>query len=251
MRLNPFSLEEAAEAVVDRAANGLNPAFVVTPNAHHTVMLKDSSEFKNIYDRAWMVVADGVPIVWASKFLHNPLPGRVNGTDLFEEICARAAERGLSVFLFGGRPGAADGAAAVLQERNPDLTIAGTYCPPFGFEQDPVESERAIEAIRAAQPDILFVGLGAPKQEKWMAENGGRTGVPVSLGIGVSFEFVAGLVQRAPEWMQDRGLEWFHRLMMEPRRLFKRYAVTNPVFVTMVLGQLVSQARLSNSLQSA
>lgn len=237
VRIDACTLEETVQRVVEHAASRGAPAFVVTPNAHHVVMLQESEPFRRVYREAWLSVADGVPLIWASRLLGSPLPGRVNGTDLFEAVCAAAAKRRLRVFLLGGRPGAADAAARVLQERHPDLIIAGTYCPPFGFERDAEESARTISAVREARPDILFVGLGAPKQEIWMHENGEAVGVPVSLGIGVSFELVAGMVQRAPPWMQRSGLEWFFRLLMEPGRLWKRYAVTNPRFVALVLQQ--------------
>jgi N-acetylglucosaminyldiphosphoundecaprenol N-acetyl-beta-D-mannosaminyltransferase len=237
VRIDACTLEETVDRVIEHAAARGAPAFVVTPNAHHVVMLQESEPFREVYREAWLSVADGVPLVWASRLLRTPLPGRVNGTDLFEAVCAAAAGRGLRVFLLGGRPGAADAAARVLRERHPDLQLAGTYCPPFGFERDAGESARVVEAVREARPDILFVGLGAPKQEIWMRENGEAVGVPVSLGIGVSFELVAGVVQRAPQWMQRSGLEWFYRLRMEPGRLWKRYAVTNPRFVALVMRQ--------------
>lgn len=236
-RIDPLTLGGAVERIVAHARERGAPSFVVTPNAHHVSMLQSSDVLRTSYASAWLVLADGVPLVWASRLLGTPLPGRVNGTDLFEATCAAAAEAGLSVFLMGGRPGAAEAAARVLTERHPALRVAGTYCPPFGFERDPAESERALEAVRAAAPDVLFVGLGAPKQEKWMHDHVERAGVPVALGIGVSFELVAGMVRRAPRWMQRTGLEWLFRLGMEPKRLWKRYAVTNPHFVWLVMRQ--------------
>lgn len=237
--IDAVTLEEAVEKVVEHAAAGGPPAYVVTPNAQHLALLEDSPDFRRAYDEAWMRVADGVPLIWASRTMGRPLPGRVNGTDLFEEVCAAAAGRGVRVFLLGGKPGAADEAARVLRERSPGLEIAGTSCPPMGFERDPVESERVIAAIREAAPHVMFVGLGAPKQELWMRDNRERAGVPVSLGIGGSFEIVAGMVPRAPRWMQRNGLEWLYRLGREPRRLWKRYAVTNPRFAWIVAREMV------------
>lgn len=235
--IDALTLAEAVQRVVEHARARGAPGYVVTPNAQHLTLLEDSPTFRRAYDASWLCVADGVPLVWASRLLGTPLPGRVNGTDLFEGVCAAAPAAGLRVFFLGGMPGAADAAARVLRERHPGLEIAGTCCPPLGFERDEEESRRVVEAITAAEPHVLVVGLGAPKQELWMYENRARVGVPVSLGIGGSFELVSGMVKRAPRWMQRAGLEWLYRLLREPGRLWKRYAVTNPRFVWIVLRQ--------------
>lgn len=226
-----YSLSEVVAIVANHAAEGRSPAYVVTPNAHHIVKLRQDPDFRSVYRRALLSVADGIPLLWVAKSQGTPLKGRVNGTDLYEQLCQEASERGLSVFFLGGRTGAADRAAAVLQQRHPDLMVAGTYCPPYGFESDPAELAAIADAICAAQPQILFVGLGAPKQEFWMAEHCAKLGVPVSLGIGVSFEFVAGMVDRAPVWMQRSGLEWLYRLLMEPKRLLSRTLIFLLVFL--------------------
>lgn len=235
--VDPCTFREAIERIMERARSGAPPAYVVTPNAHHATLLADSPEFRRVYDEAWLSLVDGTPLLWASQLLGSPVPEKVSGSDLFPALCKAAAGTGLRIFLLGGRPGAAEGAARVLEARYPGLRIAGTHCPPMGFERDAVEGPRAIAAVRAAEPHVLFVGLGAPKQEFWMYENRERLGVPVSIGVGVSFEFVAGMVPRAPKWMRKTGLEWAYRLGREPRRLWKRYLVTNPRFVGLVLRQ--------------
>jgi len=181
--------------------------------------------------------------VWAARLLGKPLPERVSGSDLFPGLCKAAAGTGLRIFLLGGREGAAEEAARILEQRYPGLLFAGTYAPPFGFEKDPAENERAIAAVRAAGPDILFVALGAPKQEIWMYENRERLGVPVLVGVGAAFDLVAGMVRRAPKWMRKAGLEWLHRALLEPRRLGRRYATTNPRFIALVLRQYLAQHR--------
>lgn len=237
VKVDPYTFQEAITLVTDHARAGGPPAYIVTPNAHHVCLLSDSERFREVYDAAWLSLADGVSIVWASGLLGTPLPEKISGSDLFPAVCKAAARTDLRIFLFGGRPGAAESAAQVLQERYPGLVIAGTYCPPFGFEHDPVESQSAVEAIRATKPDILFVGLGAPKQESWMYENQNRLGVPVSIGVGAGIEFVAGFVSRAPKWMRKAGLEWIYRLWKEPRRLWRRYAVSNPRFLWLVVRQ--------------
>lgn len=231
------SLDEAVEWIVARAGERGVPAFVVTPNAQHMVLLQDLPRFREVYRTAALKVADGVPLLWAARLMGTPLKGRVNGTDLFERTSAAAAEGGISIFLMGGRPGAADGAAQALRARHPALKVAGTCCPAYGFESDPVEQDRVRKEIETAKPDILFVGLGPPKQEYWIQDYAEKLGVPVSVAVGGSFEMVSGIIPRAPGWMQKSGLEWFFRLVREPRRLGKRYLVTNTRFVWLVLRQ--------------
>ncbi|HEU0015734.1 MAG TPA: WecB/TagA/CpsF family glycosyltransferase [Longimicrobium sp.] len=235
--VDAVTMDDAVRRIVEHAERRGPPEIVVTPNAHHCALLADDPRFREVYADAWLSLPDGTPLLWAARLLGTPLPEKVSGSDLFPRVCAGAGERGLRVFLLGGRPGAAEGAARRLEAENPGLRIAGTYCPPMGFERDPAEVERANAAVRAADPHVLFVGLGAPKQEFYMADHRAALGVPVSVGVGVSFEFVAGMVKRAPGWMQAAGLEWFYRVMKEPRRLWKRYATTNPRFVAMVLRQ--------------
>ena len=164
---------------------------------------------------------------------------------MFEELSAVAERKGLKVFLLGGRPGAAEAAKKTLQARHPNLQIVGTHCPPYGFESQPEELASINSNIKAAASVILFVGLGAPKQEKWIYQNYQELGVPVSLGIGVSFELVADMVQRAPLWMQKWGLEWLFRLIVEPKRLWKRYVMGNPQFMWLVIKQRLGFYKLA------
>ncbi len=238
--IDAIDLPGAASAILARAASISAPAYVVTPNAQHVCNLQDDAEFRDIYHRAWLSVADGVPLVWASRLLGQRLPGRVNGTDLFVELCTQAGQRGLRVFLLGGRPGAADAALAILRLRAPTLEAA-VHCPPVGFEGDPEEEEACERAVLAFQPHILFVGLGSPKQERWISRRAAALAVPVAIGIGVSFELVSGMVPRAPLWMQRSGLEWFFRLLVEPRRLWRRYVIGNPRFLWLVLRQRLAR----------
>lgn len=237
--IDPYSFDQVVDRIVRHASQHCAPAYVVTPNAHHIITLQHDQAFQEIYQKAFLVVPDGVPLLWAANFLQTPLAGRVNGTDLFERLCAVAPQHRLKVFLLGGRPGAAEQARKVLQARHPDLQIVGTDCPPYGFEADPEALERISTRIQQAAPDILFVGLGAPKQEKWIYAHHEELGVPISIGIGVSFELVANMVQRAPVLLQKAGLEWLFRLVMEPTRLWKRYILGNPLFVGSVLRQKV------------
>jgi N-acetylglucosaminyldiphosphoundecaprenol N-acetyl-beta-D-mannosaminyltransferase len=245
VEIDKYDFDEVVEKIVDHASSQGMPEYVVTPNAQHILDLQKDTLFRNIYRKAFLVVPDGVSLLWSAKFLKTPLNGRVNGTDLFEKLCAIAQEKGLKVFFLGGRPGAAEQAKETLEARHPGLKIVGTHCPPYGFESQPQELAVINTKIKAAAPDILFVGLGAPKQEYWIHNHYQELGVPVSVGIGVSFELVADMVQRAPVWMQKWGLEWLFRLVVEPQRLWKRYIMGNPQFIWLVMGQRLGWYRFA------
>jgi len=245
VKIDKYSFDEVIQLIIKHALSQSKPEYVVTPNAMHVLTLQKDAYFQEIYRKAFLVVPDGVSLLWAAKFLQTPLKGRVNGTDLFEKLCAIAAEKGLKVFLLGGRPGSAEKAKETLVARHPALQIVGTYCPPYGFESQPTELNSINSTITAAAPHILFVGLGAPKQEKWIAANYLCLGVPISVGIGVSFELVSNMVTRSPVLMQKAGLEWLFRLLVEPGRLWKRYILGNPAFIWLVLKQRLG---LFNSL---
>jgi N-acetylglucosaminyldiphosphoundecaprenol N-acetyl-beta-D-mannosaminyltransferase len=245
--IDNYSLNETINLTINHAATRKTPAYVVTPNAHHLVLLQKDLYFREIYRRAYLSVPDGVPLLWVAKLQKTPLKGRVNGTDLFQRLSAAAAKKGLSIFLLGGRPGAAEKAIAVLKRKNPQLKIAGSYCPPYDFETNDKELAKINQTIKAAAPDLLFVGLGAPKQEKWISANYKELGVPISVGIGVSFELVGGLVNRAPIWMQKSGLEWFYRLLVEPQRLFKRTIIVGCMFIWLLIKQQISSVKLKEN----
>jgi N-acetylglucosaminyldiphosphoundecaprenol N-acetyl-beta-D-mannosaminyltransferase len=236
VKVDRLSLADTVAAVekfiVDR-----KPRLVITPNVDHLIKTRQDKEFKRIYEQADLSVPDGVPLLWAAKFLGTPLVERVNGTDLFEALCERAAQRGYRVFFLGAAPGVAATAAQKLKQRHPALQIAGTYSPPFDFFNSFMENKKIEAMIREARPDILFVGLGAPKQEKWIHRHKHKLQVPVSIGIGASFEYVAGLTARAPRWMQRAGLEWLYRIVENPGRYWKRYIVEDAVFFPLVFAQ--------------
>ncbi len=235
--VDSLSFAEAVESIERHILEGRSPAYAVTPNAQHIVLLNEDQRLKGIYDQAEFVFADGASLLMAAKWLGRKFPERVTGVDLFQALCSSAAKRGFRVFLLGGQPGSAERAAAILQERNPGLKIAGTYCPAFGFENDQEEFRRVLETVKNSKCDLLFVGFGAPKQEYWIADNYAGLGVPLSMGIGGSFDMVAGVTPRAPNWMQRMGLEWLFRLMAEPKRLWKRYLIGNLKFMSIVRKQ--------------
>lgn len=220
---------------IDQLISKQTPTHVVTPNVDHLVRLQKDREFLKVYEDASLTLADGVPVLWAAKYLGTPLKQKLSGSDLLPRLCERASKKGHRVFFLGGLPEAAEISKVHLERMYPGLQVVGTYCPPFGFEKDEKENQKVINAIRVTDPDILCVGLGAPKQEKWIYKYKENYQVPVSLGLGASFDFISGKVKRAPKWMQRIGLEWFWRLLSDPVRLWKRYLVDDISFFSYVL----------------
>jgi N-acetylglucosaminyldiphosphoundecaprenol N-acetyl-beta-D-mannosaminyltransferase len=201
--------------------------------AVHTVMAsQEDPELRDAVLGSDLTVPDGQPLVWAMNALGHDLPSRVYGPDLMDRACARAARTGLRFYLYGGRDqGALVQLARNLRLRHPGLQIVGGYAPPFR-ELSSDEEERIARDINASGADVVWVGIGVPKQEKWMARMRDSLEAPVLVGVGAAFDFHAGLQPQAPGWMQRGGLEWAFRLANEPRRLFGRYARYNPRFVT-------------------
>jgi N-acetylglucosaminyldiphosphoundecaprenol N-acetyl-beta-D-mannosaminyltransferase len=195
---------------------------VVTVNLDFLSIAERDPHFRDTINRADLAVADGMPVVWASRLTELPLPQRIAGVDLVDACCELAAETAGGIFLLGAAPGVAEEAALRMKDLYPGLQIAGTYSPPFG-ELTPQENERIVEQIRAARPTFLFVALGAPRQDQWIRAHLGQLGVPVSMGVGCVLDLLAGNVNRAPQWMQRAGLEWAYRLGQEPGRLWRRY----------------------------
>jgi N-acetylglucosaminyldiphosphoundecaprenol N-acetyl-beta-D-mannosaminyltransferase len=251
VRIDNVTMDEAI-AGIERMIQHRDPRFVVTPNVDHIVKLQHDARFRAAYDAAAMVLCDGMPLLWASRLLRTPLKEKVSGSDLFPRLCALAARKDYRLFFLGGRPGAAERCAQVLSQKFRGLNVCGTYCPPLGFESDKQENTRAIRAIRESGADVLFVGLGAPKQELWLRQNCQACAVPVSIGIGASFDFVAGYVRRAPGLFQRWGMEWFWRLCQDPRRMYRRYLVDDPEFLSLVWSQwLRTRARGAGHLPVA
>jgi len=212
--------------------------------AVHTVMeSREDEALRRAVDGAAFTVPDGQPLAWALRKLGHEIGGRVYGPELMERACARAAESGQRFYLYGGRDEQAlSQLAANLLDRHPQLQLAGGYSPPHRALSD-AELDEVAARIDAARPDVVWVGIGVPKQEKWMAAMRDRLDAPVLIGVGAAFDFHAGLVPQAPAWMQRRGLEWLFRLMQEPRRLWRRYARHNPRFVAGFARQWASHRR--------
>jgi len=248
--LDPVTMNEAVYRVsmmLDEPRE--RAAHVVTMNAQFVEIAHQEERFADVLRRADLSVADGLSLVWASRWLGYFIPERVAGADLMVRLCETAAALGKTVYFLGGSPGAASGTATRLSEELPLLSVVGVDCPPTGFLENPDECVRVANRIETARPDLLFVGLGAPKQEYWI-ERHAHLPAKVMMGIGGSFEFVAGFRKRAPLLVQRIGLEWFWRLCMEPRRLWKRYLVGNTVFLVVVFRQWWNQS-LAGAFYSA
>jgi len=228
------------EALMHRGE--LPPMTIVGPNAYLVTLAEKNARFAEAMLAADLAVPDGISVVKASRLLGAEIPERVTGGDLMERMCAAAAHFGFRVFFLGGLPGAAMMAAHNLRVRYPGLNICGTYCPPMGFEKREAEQERIREAIEAAAPDLLCVAFGAPKQEIWMQENRGWLRVGAILPVGAALDTQAGLRRRAPMWIQRLGMEWFFRLAMEPRRLWRRYLIGNAEFLVIVFRQWLRES---------
>lgn len=199
------------------------PHYVVTANVDFLMQAHRDVELRRILLEADLTLCDGTPLVWASRWLGNALPERVAGSDLAPQLMETAAQKGYRVFFLGAAPGVAEAATASLRQRYPNINIVGHYAPPFAALLE-MDHAQIVQNVRAAKPDILLVGFGCPKQEKWIAMHHRALGVPVAIGVGATIDFLAGRVKRAPEWMRRSGTEWAFRLVQEPRRLFKRYA---------------------------
>jgi len=217
-----LTIPEALDRIDDMVASG-SPHYVVTANVDFCVQSFEDVELRRILVEAHLTLCDGTPLLWASRLFGNPLPERVAGADLVPMLINRASKKGYRIFFLGGAPHVTQQAVQRLEQLYPQVVIAGYYSPPFRPLLD-MNHDEIVERIRAARPDLLFVSFGCPKAEKWMAMHYRRLGVPVSIGVGATIDFLAGNVRRAPNWMQRAGLEWLFRMAQEPRRLCSRYA---------------------------
>lgn len=234
IEIDRVTMDQAVETIAGFVREG-QPRQVATVNLDFLRLTRNASAFKETLNAVDLAVADGMPLVWASRLQGEALPGRIAGIDLVAAVCERGAAAGWRFFLLGAAPGIAERAGDAMARRWPGLHIAGTYSPPVGVWDDAEES-RIRDRIRAAKPDVLLVALGAPRQELWTRENLHRLGVPVSIGIGCTLDVLAGKNRRSPAWMQRRGLEWLFRLVSEPRRLWRRYLLHGlPVFARLML----------------
>jgi N-acetylglucosaminyldiphosphoundecaprenol N-acetyl-beta-D-mannosaminyltransferase len=208
--------------------------YVCVTNVHTVIECQDDPELMLIHNRSGLTVPDGAPILWAGRAAGAREMGRVRGPDLLPAVSELAARRGWRSYFYGGGPGIPERLARRLSSRFPGLEIAGTHSPPYR-ELTPAEDEAAVERINSSGADLVWVGLTAPKQERWMAEHRQSLSAPVLIGVGAAFDIHAGVKPQAPRWMRPLGLEWLFRLAMEPRRLSGRYLRTNPRFLVEIL----------------
>jgi N-acetylglucosaminyldiphosphoundecaprenol N-acetyl-beta-D-mannosaminyltransferase len=229
VEIHAVNMRQAVETICDWTASPEHGCrFVVTPNVDHVVLLRHHVGLQRAYREASLVLADGWPLVFASRLLGKPLPERVAGSDLVPALFASG--HSLRVFLLGAAPGVADRAARKIHDCWPSVSVVGTCSPPLGFESQPEETEKILALVNESEADLLVIGLGAPKQELWIQAHHGHLQVPAALCVGASIDFLAGHRRRAPLWMQRMGLEWFYRMIKEPRRLARRYAYDASVF---------------------
>lgn len=219
-----ITMQEALKAIETLIREKAN-SYVVTPNVDHIVQLETSKELQQVYANAALILTDGKPLLWIAKWYGTPIREKISGSDLFPVLCKMAAQKGYTMFFLGAAEGVAAKAAENLTRKYKGLKVVGTYSPPYGFEKNQAELDKIKTIIRERKPDILIVGLGCPKQEKFMYHYAEQLMVPVSLGLGASLDFEAGNIKRAPRWMADHGLEWLYRVTQDPKRLAKRYLV--------------------------
>jgi N-acetylglucosaminyldiphosphoundecaprenol N-acetyl-beta-D-mannosaminyltransferase len=218
--------------------------YVCVTDAHCIIQAHRNPEIRQVYQNAGLVTPDGMPLVWMCRWGGHKDTSRVYGPDLMLAVMADPALRTRRHFFYGGAEGVAEKLTGILAARYPGLNIVGTHCPPFKPYTDQ-EAQAVIDDINAAAPDMIWICLGAPKQELWMAKYRAQLNAPVLLGVGAAFDFLSGTKPQAPRWMQRSGLEWLFRMGTEPRRLVPRYFATIPYFVYLALAQISGLRRFS------
>ncbi len=245
--IDPLSMYDTVKLIGDWLAEPeKNCRFVVTPNVDHVVMFQTNQHLRQAYKNSSLIVTDGRPVVWAACLLGVDIPGTVPGSDLVPALFdyTQVNQQPLTVFLLGAMPGVADRAKAVIHTTWPMVKVVGTLSPDFGFEKKPMVSEAICETVNKSGADLLIIGLGAPKQELWIAKYAPEITVKVALCVGATIDFIAGEKPRAPIWMQKVGLEWLHRMLSEPRRLAKRYIVDAIIFPQLIFKEWQLRRRL-------
>lgn len=226
--IHDMTMEGTLEAFKEMALSG-TPHHVMTVNPEFVMIAQRDTAFRTVLCRASLRVADGMGILWASRILGRPIKERITGSDSIPRFASIAARHGIRIFLLGAAPGVAETTAAILTERNPGLIIAGTYSGSPRVEEEDEICQRIIQA----RPHVLLVAYGPPKQDFWIARTQERLKIPLAIGVGGTFDFIAGRLKRAPVWMQRMGLEWLYRLMLEPKRW--RRMLTLPQFAVAII----------------
>jgi N-acetylglucosaminyldiphosphoundecaprenol N-acetyl-beta-D-mannosaminyltransferase len=240
IRVSAITMEMAVGTIEEWIVRR-EPHYVCVTGVHGVMESQRDEALRRIHNAAGLVTPDGMPLVWLSRLSGFRYVQRVYGPELMLAMCERSAKQGYGQFFYGGAPGVADKLANRLQLFFPNLRISGVFSPPFR-PLSPEEDEAVIKRVDAAQPDIVWVGLSTPKQERWMSDHVGRLKAPVLIGVGAAFDFHAGLKKQAPYWMQRSGLEWLFRLLTEPRRLWRRYLINNSWFLWLILLQALGKS---------
>jgi N-acetylglucosaminyldiphosphoundecaprenol N-acetyl-beta-D-mannosaminyltransferase len=230
VRVDAVQIAEVCARVEKWIQNRDGCRYIALTGMHGIMEARHDPTFKSILNAADLVVPDGTPLVWLGRFRGRPLACRVYGPELMLEVCRQMATRGCNHFLVGGAPGVADRLATVLSHRFPGLVISGTCSPPFQLMTE-AQEEELVATINRAAPDIVWVGLGTPKQERWMHRHRDCLKAAVLLGVGAAFDINSGTRNQAPRWMRENGWEWLFRLFQEPRRLWRRYLLCGPQFL--------------------
>lgn len=224
IKIDNYDLPEALARVEEIIAER-TPEYFGAINLHQIVLYKEDEKFRGITDQAGLITVDGQPVMWIAKLLGTPIKQKLDGPFFVQEVCRMAGEKGYKVFLLGGAEGSGEMAVENLRKISPQLQVAGTYSPSFGFEKDEAEMNKINAMLKNSGADLLFVGLGSPKQDYFIEDNKDIYQIPLSFSIGIAIDYFAGRIKKAPTWMNKAGLEWFYRFCQEPKRLFRRYFV--------------------------
>jgi N-acetylglucosaminyldiphosphoundecaprenol N-acetyl-beta-D-mannosaminyltransferase len=242
VRVDAVTRDEAVRCVETLVKSGHGGA-VFTPNVDHIVQAHENAPMREAYARADLSLADGMPVLWASRLLGQPVPEKVSGSDFVPVVLERAAQLGWRVYFLGGAPGVAALARDKLREQLPALQVVGVDAPMIDPHGPPEHLRPIVDRIKETNPHLVFVALGAPKQEIFIDRVRGELSPAVMLAVGASLDFVAGTIARAPQWVSSAGLEWLFRLSREPRRLWRRYLVRDPKFVVILARAMLERGK--------
>ena len=219
-----ITMNEALDDI-EKMIRSKKKSYVVAVNVDVIMKIEQDEELKTITNEADMVLTDGKPLIWISKLKKAPIKEKISCSDLVPKLCELSDKKGYTIFILGGKDGIAEQAKKKLESQYKNIRIVGVYSPKFGFENDKKELTKINSMINKKKPDLLFVCLGCPKQEKWIYNHINEYDAKVSICAGATVDFLAGNMKRAPKWMSNCGLEWFYRFLQEPKRLFKRYFI--------------------------